>query len=329
VQGIIRESRVSRRPPEVWPVIAFDVNEEKVGKPLRDAIQAPPNCTSWLGEDLSSIAAFVFLGPLLDGLSPPLRRIISVSEDQIPADIPSLLKEVRAEVLVIALPTGAQAAAEAYARAALEGGVAIINGMPANIAKLPEINQLASTRGLAIIGDDIKSQIGATIVHRALMDVFRTRGGCVEETLQLDWGGDADFMNLVCGGRYDAGKRAAKTKAVVWNHPKTRAHISASDYVPFLGNLKEAYMRLEGTLFAGAKVRLNLFMSVEDAYNSAGILVQAIKCAGLATRCGFGGVLDSPSAWFCKHPPKQMTDHEAHDAYIAFMESLGDAGKIN
>jgi len=160
------------------------------------------------------------------------------------------------------------------------------------------------------------------------MDVFRTRDARVLRTLQLDWGGDTDFMNLVSGRRYNEGKRASKTEAVVWNHPDTDAYISASDYIPFLGNGKEAYIRLEGAIYASAKVRIDVTMSVEDAYNSAGILAKAILCAGLATRQRLGGVLTEPSAWFFKHPPKQMNDSDSLQGYRRLMERLHSGSAV-
>ena len=322
VQGTVRDSELQGLSPEIWPVLGFDVHKDKTGRCLSEAIRVSPNCASWLGEELSSVDATVLRGPLLDGLCPELREVVPIDDAEEPIDIASSLRDVGAEVLVILLPTGAQRAAETYARAAIEAKCAIVNGMPAHVAKHSEIARQACDRSIPIVGDDVKSQVGATILHRALMEVFRTRGAHVHQTIQLDWGGDTDFMNLVRGGRYDEGKRTSKTEAVVWNHPDTKAHISASDYIPFLGNVKEAYTRLEGTIFAGAKVRIDMFLCVEDAYNSAGVLTQAIRCAGLARRSGLGGVLDGPSAWFCKHPPAQMSDAEALATYSAFMESI-------
>lgn len=322
VQGIVREAKIQGQKLQIQPVLGFDVHERKVGRILAEAIRVAPNCAAWLDEDLGNLEASVVRGPLLDGLSPDLRRVIPVDDNQKPVDIAEALNAAGAEVLVIVLPTGSQKAAEEYAQGALEAKVGIVNGMPASIAKLPEIAQLSSAKGLAVLGDDVKSQVGATIVHRALMDVFRTRDARVHRTLQLDWGGDTDFMNLVPGGRYNEGKKTSKTEAVVWNHPNTEVHISACDYIPFLGNVKEAYTRLEGTIFAGAKVRIDMMMSVDDAYNSAGILAQAIQCTGLATRRRFGGVLQAPSAWFCKHPPVQMSDAKARRGYLQFMKSI-------
>jgi len=322
VQGIVREARLQNRGLNIMPVLGFDVHDEKVGRPLTEAIRITPNCAKWLDEDLRQINATVVRGPLEDGLCPELRQVIPVNDGQKPVDIASALSDAGVEVLVILLPTGAQCAAEVYAQAAIKAHTAIVNGMPARIAKNREIVRGATDQRVAIIGDDVKSQVGATILHRALMDVFRTRGGCVSQTFQLDWGGDTDFMNLVCGGRYDEGKRLSKTEAVVWNHPETKAQISACDYIPFLKNVKEAYTRLEGTIFAGARVRVDMFMSVEDAYNSAGILTQAIFCAGLSQRKGVGGVIEASSAWFCKHPPVQMSDDEALSKHQKYLETI-------
>ena len=296
VQGIIHKSRTEGEATAIFPALGFDVHKEKVGRSLAEAIRITPNCATWLDEDLDHISAPVLKGPLLDGLCPALEEVVPVDHSHDAVNITESLRKSEIEVVVILLPTGAQKAAETYALAAVESQCAIVNGMPATIAKNSQIVTEAEKNSVPIIGDDVKSQIGATIIHRALMDVFRTRGGVVEKTIQLDWGGDTDFLNLVTGRRYDNGKRQSKTDSVVWNHEGTKAHISAVDYIPFLANTKEAYTRLEGTIFGGRKVRVDIHMEVEDGYNSAGVLIHAILCAGLAKRNGIGGILEIPSA---------------------------------
>lgn len=324
VQGLVRLNRITGIESVAKPTVGFDVHSKKVGNSLGQAIRIAPNCASWLNEDLNAVDAPVLRGPSLDGLSAPLRDVIPVDDNTTPVDLVSVFRETNTEVLVILLPTGAQQAAEAYAQSAISAGCAVVNGMPACIAKQENIVRKATDKNIPIIGDDIKSQVGATIIHRALMDVFLTRDAKVERTIQLDWGGDTDFLNLVRGRRYEQGKRASKTESVIWNHPETDAHISAVDYIPFLENKKEAYTRLEGRIFGGQKVRIDVNMEVEDAYNSAGVLVHAIKCAGLARRCNMGGVLESASAWLCKHPPNQLPDSEAHQGYESLMSEISD-----
>lgn len=320
VQGVAFQARLQDIPPSIQPVIAFDVHSGKVNRKLIEAIRVAPNCAKWLEEDLNWISADVLCGPVLDGVCSTLQHVIPLDDLQAPCNIAAELTSAGAEVLVIVLPTGAQKAAEAYARAAVSAGVGIVNGMPARIAKDPELVGLAERSRVPIIGDDVKSQVGATIVHRALMNVFKMRGAHVDQTLQLDWGGDTDFMNLVLGGRYESGKRQSKTEAVAWDHPGTKIHITAADYVPFLGNVKEAYTRLEGTIFGGAKVRIDVQMAVDDAFNSAGVLTHAVHLAGMATRNRCGGVLKGASAWFCKHPPEQMDDDDARREYYATLK---------
>lgn len=323
LQGLAMERRKGAALP-IRPVVAFDVHANKVGLPLSQAVRVAPNCANWLGLDITEFSGPVMQGPLLDGLSLPLSEVIPVNEDAQPVNVSEVLREFEVEVLIIAIPTGAQAAARYYAEAAIRAQCAIVNGMPTEIIASDELVRQATEAGVPVIGDDMKSQIGATVIHRAIMELFTRRGAAVDRTLQLDWGGDADFMNLVSGRRYDAGKKSSKTEAVNWNHPGADVHVSASDYIPFLKNRKEAYTRIEGTVFGGQNVRIDIHLEVEDAYNAAGVILPAAVCAGLARRKGVAGPLDGPSAWLCKRPRIQMSDLDAFLHYQAFMNELND-----
>lgn len=327
LQGLAFEKRKGMRLP-VNPVVGFDVNANKVGLPLSQAVRVVPNCANWLGMDLAEFSGPVMRGPLLDGLSPPLRELIPVDDNAQPVDVSTVLEELGVEVLIIAIPTGAQTAARYYAEAAIRARCAVVNGMPAEIVASDELMRQATEAGVPVIGDDMKSQVGATAIHRAVMELFSRRAAAVERTLQLDWGGDMDFMNLVPGDRYDAGKKRSKTESVIWDHPEVEAHISASDYIPFLKNRKEAYTRVEGTIFGGQKVRIDIHLEVEDAYNAAGVILPAAVCAGLALRQGISGPLDGPSAWLCKRPRVQLSDLDAFLRYQAFMAELTDGAHV-
>lgn len=308
--------------PKLLPIVGFDVNSNKVGLPLFKGIFSQPNCAQDLGLDLSKFDGPILRGPLLDGLSMPLAEVVPIDVSDAPVDVSCVLRQLNVEVLVILVPTGGNEAARYYAKAAIQAGCAIVNAMPAEVVNSPDIVDLALRAGVPLIGDDMKSQIGATAIHRALMELFTSRCAVVERTLQLDWGGDADFLNLVRGDRYRSGKMQSKTEAVAWNHPEAKTHVNASDYIPFLGNRKEAYTRIEGTIFGKQRVRIDVQMEVEDGYNAAGVVLPAVLCAGLALRRGIAGPLDAASAWLCKRPRDQMTDHEAYTLYKLFLSKI-------
>ncbi len=309
-------------------VVGFDVNSNKVGRDLSEGIFSEPNCNMKLYQP-DFLNAQILKGPVLDGLDSNLKKIVPVSENQIVVDVSEEMKKRDVDVAVILLPTGSHKAVKFYALAALEAGACVINGMPSQVAKDPEIVKKAEELNLSLIGDDVKSQIGATIIHRSLANLFPMRGAILDRTIQLDWGGCSDFCNLLSpmpNGelRYEEGKRQSKTESVIANLPnkdKVQCQISAVDYIPFLKNQKEAYMRLEGRIFGGAPVRIDITMFVEDGNNSAGIIADCIRISKIAKDRNIGGVLHSACSFFTKHPPEQLEDFIAKKKLIEFIEN--------
>ncbi|MFX1276917.1 MAG: inositol-3-phosphate synthase [Promethearchaeota archaeon] len=308
-------------------VLGIDVNSNKVGKDLSEAIFEDPNCNKKLFSP-NILNAPVIKGPILDGLNSNIKHIIPVNENNGPADILNEMKAKNVDVAVILLPTGCHEAVKYYAHIALEAGACVICGMPSNVAKDPEIEKKATELGLSIIGDDVKSQIGATIIHRSLANLFPMRGAILDRTIQLDWGGCSDFCNLMTPRSdgtlvYEEGKRQSKTESVIaklQNKDTVECQISAVDYIPFLKNQKEAYMRLEGRIFGGAPVRIDLTMFVEDGNNSAGIIADCIRISKIARDRKIGGVLQSACSFFMKHPPQQLQDFIAKRYLVEFIE---------
>ncbi|MFX1378338.1 MAG: inositol-3-phosphate synthase [Promethearchaeota archaeon] len=312
-------------------VLGIDVNSNKVGKDLSQAIFAEPNCNMKLFKP-DYLNAPVIKGPIMDGLDSNIKNIIPVDNNQPPADIINEIKIRNIDVTVILLPTGSHQAVKFYALSALEAGSCVVNGMPSYVAKNSEIVDKAEKCNLSLIGDDVKSQIGATIVHRALTNLFPMRGAILDKTIQLDWGGSSDFCNLLTpmpSGtlRYEEGKRQSKTEAVISNLQNKEivdCQISAVDYIPFLKNQKEAYMRLEGRVFGGAPVRIDVTMFVEDGNNSAGIIADSIRVSKIAKDRNIGGVLHSACSFFAKHPPEQLEDYIAKERLIEFLKNNRD-----
>ncbi|MFW9820644.1 MAG: inositol-3-phosphate synthase [Candidatus Thorarchaeota archaeon] len=309
-------------------VLGIDVNSNKVGKDLSEAIFAEPNCNMKLFQP-DYIGAPVVKGPILDGLNSNIKNIVPVDNNQKPVDVVNEIKKKNADVTVILLPTGSHKAVKFYAMSALKAGSCVINGMPSYVVKDPEIVEQAKKNNLTLVGDDIKSQIGATIIHRALANLFPMRGAILDKTIQLDWGGSSDFCNLLTpmpNGtlRYEEGKRQSKTDAVIsnlQNKDSVDCQISAVDYIPFLKNQKEAYMRLEGRIFGGAPVRIDITMFVEDGNNSAGIIADCIRISKIARDRKIGGVLQSACSFFAKHPPEQLEDYIAKERLLEFIEN--------
>ncbi len=308
-------------------VLGIEVNANKVGKDLSEAIFAEPNCNMELYRP-DFLNAPVIKGPIMDGLDSNIKNIVPVDNNQKEADIAREIRERSVDIAVILLPTGAHRAVKFYAMAALDAGACIVCGMPSKVAKDPEIVQKAEELRLSLIGDDVKSQVGATIIHRALANLFPMRGAILDRTIQLDWGGCSDFLNLLTpkpNGEliYEEGKRQSKTEAVVaklQNKDTVECQISAVDYIPFLKNQKEAYMRLEGRIFGGAPVRVDVTMFVEDGNNSAGIIADCIRISKIAKDRQIGGILHSASSFFMKHPPKQLQDFRAKRRLVRFIQ---------
>lgn len=305
---------------------AFDVAKSKVGHDVADAIFAPPNNT-YRFCDVAPTGTIVRRGPTLDGLGKYVRDVVEES-DEPQVDLVEELARSETDVVVSYLPVGSQQAAERYAESALEAGCAFVNCMPVFLASRLEWQRRFAQRGLPIIGDDIKSQVGATIVHRVLTNLFAERGVRLDRTYQLNFGGNTDFQNMLERERLQS-KKISKTQSVMsqLEVPLTseNVHVGPSDYVPWLGDRKWAYIRLEGTTFGGVPLSAEVKLEVWDSPNSAGVVIDAVRCAKLALDRGEGGALIGPSSYFMKSPPQQFTDAEARQEVIRFI--CGETGQ--
>ncbi|WP_292468614.1 inositol-3-phosphate synthase [Methanolobus sp.] len=322
------------RPFDIEVVAAFDIDERKVGRDVSEAIFAPPNCTAVFCPELPKTGVIVKMGHILDGVSEHMvnysdnRRFIPSTEKE--ADKEQVVKELKdsgAEILLNYLPVGSEEAVRFYAECALEAGVAYINNMPVFIVSNPEWAAKFEEKGIPIIGDDVKAQLGATITHRTLVDLFRKRGVKLERTYQLNTGGNTDFLNMLNRNRL-ASKKESKTEAVQsvvgQRMDDDNIHVGPSDYVPWQNDNKVCFLRMEGKLFGDVPMNIELRLSVEDSPNSAGVVIDAIRCCKLALERGVGGILHSPSSYFMKHPPKQFTDDEAYMMTDEFIRGLRD-----
>jgi len=313
-------------PGDIEPVCAFDVDQRKVGQPLEVAALAPPNNTRRLHPRLPRSGVVVEMGPVLDGVADHMRDYppeeAFVVAERRPADVVDVLRRSGAEIVVNYLPVGSQAATEHYARACLEAGVSLVNCIPVFIASDPQWGPEFERRGIPLVGDDVKSQLGATIVHRALAKLFDDRGVVLDRTYQLNTGGNTDFLNMLNRARTGA-KRRSKTEAVqsVLPQPLPRRdiHIGPSDYVPWQRDNKICFLRMEGRGFGNAPIELELRLSVEDSPNSAGCVIDAIRCCRVARDRKIGGPLTSVAAYLMKHPPRQLTDDLAKEQVERFL----------
>jgi len=315
------------QPSNVKIVAAFDIDARKVGKSLEDAASAKPNCTLWFVNKLSPAKIKVQMGPVLDGVASHMKdypedRTFVVSKQK-PCNITKVLKDSGAEILVSYLPVGSEQAAKAYAQACLETGVSLINCMPVFIVSDPVWAKKFAQKGIPVIGDDIKSQLGATILHRALAKLFRSRGVSVDRTYQLNVGGNTDFLNMLNRDRLHS-KKVSKTEAVQSVLDKRledeNIHIGPSDYVPWQKDQKLCFLRIEGRGFGDVPVQLELRLEVEDSPNSAGMVIDAVRCLRLARDRHIRGPLLSVSAWTMKHPPKPMDDERAKQLVESFIQ---------
>jgi myo-inositol-1-phosphate synthase len=299
---------------------AFDVNASKVGRDVSAAIFSRPNNTQRFSAVPQS-GIRVHRGPTLDGLGKYLRDEIDESDED-EADVVDVLRRSRTDVLVSYLPVGSQRATEFYAEKALEAGCAFVNCIPVFIASDPSWRKRFEERGVPIVGDDIKSQVGATIVHRMLANLFRERGVRLDRTYQLNFGGNTDFKNMLERERLES-KKISKTQAVASQLDIPLAaddiHVGPSDHVPWLTDRKWAYIRMEGTTFGGVPLNVELKLEVWDSPNSAGIVIDAVRCAKLALDRRIGGALVGPSSYFMKSPPQHFTDGEARERTIRFV----------
>jgi myo-inositol-1-phosphate synthase len=296
-------------------VAAFDVDAKKVGRDLAEAIVASENNTIKIC-DVPPTGVTVQRGPTLDGLGEYYQEIITESDEQ-PADVVQALRDARVDVLVSYLPVGSEQADRFYAQCAIDAGVAFVNALPVFIASDPVWAAKFAEAGVPIIGDDIKSQVGATITHRVMAKLFEDRGVELLRTYQLNFGGNMDFMNMLERKRLQS-KKISKTQSVTSQIPHEMAradvHIGPSDHVPWLDDRKWAYVRLEGRSFGDTPLNLEYKLEVWDSPNSAGIIVDAIRAAKIAKDRGIGGPVLSPSSYFMKSPPVQYSDDDARDA---------------
>jgi len=301
-------------------VAAFDVDAKKVGRDLAEAIGASENNTIKIC-DVPPTAVTVQRGPTLDGLGEYYQEMITESDDA-PVDVAAALREARADVLVSYLPVGSEQADRYYAQCALDAGVAFVNALPVFIASDPQWARKFTEAGIPIIGDDIKSQVGATITHRVLAKLFEDRGVELLRTYQLNFGGNMDFMNMLERKRLQS-KKISKTQSVTSQIPhemeKAAVHIGPSDHVPWLDDRKWAYVRLEGRAFGDVPLSLEYKLEVWDSPNSAGVIIDAVRAAKIARDRGIGGPILSAASYFMKSPPVQYPDDVARDAVEKFI----------
>jgi myo-inositol-1-phosphate synthase len=301
-------------------VAAFDVDAKKVGRDIAEAIVASENNTIKIC-DVPPTGITVQRGPTMDGLGEYYREIITESDDT-PVDVVQALQDARADVLVSYLPVGSEQADRFYAQCAIDAGVAFVNALPVFIASDPVWAQKFTDAGIPIIGDDIKSQVGATITHRVMAKLFEDRGVELLRTYQLNFGGNMDFMNMLERKRLQS-KKISKTQSVTSQIPhemaKADVHIGPSDHVPWLDDRKWAYVRLEGRSFGDTPLNLEYKLEVWDSPNSAGVIIDAVRAAKIAKDRGLGGPILSASSYFMKSPPEQYSDDVARDSVDKFI----------
>ena len=312
---------------DIEVVAAFDVDAKKVGTDVAEAIFSEPNNTIRFADDVPPTGVIVQRGHTLDGLGSYYRETIAESE-QDPVDVAQVLRDSQADVLVCYLPVGSEQAARHYAQAAIDAGVGMVNCLPAFIASEAEWAKKFADAGLPIIGDDIKSQVGATITHRVLTKLFEDRGVKLNRTYQLNFGGNMDFMNMLERERLSS-KKISKTQSVQSQLrrelDKQNIHIGPSDYVPWLEDRKWAQIRLEGTSFGDVPLIIEMKLEVWDSPNSAGIVIDAVRCVKLALDRGVTGPLIGPSAYFMKSPPVQFSDDAAREMVEEFILGNGES----
>ncbi|MEN8129777.1 MAG: inositol-3-phosphate synthase [Pseudomonadota bacterium] len=318
-------------PGDIEVVAAFDVDKRKIRLDVSEAIFSEPNCTTVFFSDIPQTGIKVQMGRVLDGFSEHMKHyaeqytfVLANDPEPTEKEIVKTLTDSGAEVMMNYLPVGSEEATRFYANCALEAGVAFVNNIPVFIASDPVWEKRFEQKKIPIIGDDIKAQLGATITHRTLTDLFNKRGVKLERTYQLNTGGNTDFLNMLNYSRL-ASKKKSKTEAVQSVAAKRMEdediHIGPSDYVAWQKDNKVCFIRMEGKLFGDVPMNLELRLSVEDSPNSAGVAIDSIRCAKLALNRGQGGILEAPSAYFCKHPPQQYTDDEAFQMTEKFIKN--------
>jgi len=326
VPGLMHTNLGGYRIKDIEIVAAFDVDKNKVGKDVKDALETWPNNTIEFAK-IKKTGVIVQKGPVLDGLGKYYRQMIKKSR-KMPVKVSRVLKKTKADVLICYLPVGSEKGVRYYAKEALKAKVAFINAIPVFIASDPVWANRFKRARVPIIGDDIKSQVGATIVHRVLTKLFGDRGVKILRTYQINFGGNMDFMNMLERERLFS-KKISKTNAVLSQFSneideKTDVHVGPSDYIPWLKDRKWCYIRIEGHNFGEVPLNLELKLEVWDSPNSAGVIIDAIRCAKIALDRKIGGILEGPSAYFMKTPPKQYPDSVAKQMVEDFIK-----GKLN
>jgi myo-inositol-1-phosphate synthase len=324
--GLMHYDLAGYKPGDIEVACAFDIDSRKVGRPLEDACFAPPNNTITVWRDLPNYGVTVDMGEIHDGIAdhmaqyPPESSFLPANEK--PVDIERRLRESGAEVMLCYLPVGSQKAVERYARACLATGVSLLNCMPVFIVSNEKWAAEFTERKIPVVGDDVKSQLGSTILHRTIMKLFADRGIKVRHTYQLNTGGNTDFLNMLDRSRLGS-KRKSKTEAVQSVMPERMpdgdVHIGPSDYVAWQRDNKVCFLRIEGEGFAGIPIELELRMSVQDSPNSGGVVIDAIRCLRLARDRKIGGPLYSIAAYTMKHPPRQIADDIARERVEKFI----------
>jgi len=319
------------KPGDIDVVAAFDIDCRKVNKDLSEAIFEKPNCTTVFYPNIPKYNVTVSMGKVLDGVSKHMESYkddytfrVSSEREATKEDIVRILRESKAEILLNYLPVGSEQATRFYAECALEANVAFINNIPVFIASDPVWANKFAVKNIPLVGDDIKSQYGATIVHRVLTDLCKKRGVKLERTYQLNVGGNTDFLNMSNKQRLES-KRISKTEAVQAvtkeRLMKENIHVGPSDYIPWLNDNKVCFIRMEGRIFGNVPIDLELRLSVEDSPNSAGVAIDTIRCCKVALDRKIGGVLYPVSAFFCKHPPVQYSDDQCYRLLEEFLNN--------
>lgn len=329
--GLMHRNLGGYDPGDIEFVLAYDIDYRKVGKSVAEAIFSLPNNTKFFNINIEKIKAKVKMGIIADGFADHLKKydareriVVSRCREAEKAEITRELRQKRVDVMMLYLPVGSEIASRIYANCALEARVALVNCIPVFIASDEKWATKFQKAGVPVIGDDIKSQIGATIIHRTLVKLFEDRGAKIDKTYQLNVGGNSDFLNMLNRERVKS-KKISKTEAVQSqisiSLKKENISIGPSDYVPWLQDNKICFLRIEGRIFGNIPVNLEMRLSVEDSPNSASIAIDAIRCAKLAQERKIGGVLVGPSAYFMKCPPKQFSDSEAKIMVENFIEN--------
>ncbi|ARM76533.1 inositol-3-phosphate synthase [Acidianus manzaensis] len=330
-EGLITPVIGNYKVTDIELVAAFDISKNKIGKDVSEAIFQPPNITPKITE-MKKLGVKVSPGPVLDGVAPHMKDVFNPIEEQVNIEnVVEILKDSKADILINLLPVGSEQASRLYADAALNAGTAFINAIPVFIASDPtrKYPELFAKKNLPIAGDDIKGQVGATIFHRAITSLFRLRGVKVEETYQLNVGGNTDFLNMKTEERLHS-KRISKTKAVTSTldnedeiEKEGKIRIGPSDFIPFLGNTKVAYVYVKGSGFAGMPIKVEASLEVDDKSNCSAVLVDVIRAVKIALDRKIGGPLIKVSAFYFKHPPIQAKDdEEAYKWFEEFMRNM-------